>query len=340
VAAAEELAARLRLELAAPFLVQDSEFYLAASVGIAVGGTHTAAAELLRDADAAMYRAKDRGRARQEVFDTGMRAEAVARLDTEAALRRALGHGQLCLEFQPVVDLASGRIGAMEALVRWRHPTRGLVPPGDFIPLAEESGLILPLGAEVLEMACRQAAAWAAGPGAPLKVAVNLSPRQLADPDLVPMVASHLRASKLDPSLLCLEITESSLMETVENPREILDQLRTLGVTLVIDDFGTGYSSLSRLRRFPVATLKIDRSFVAELGCDPKGLDVVAAMVNLGHALDMEVVAEGIETQAQLQHLRELGCDGGQGFFLARPAPAEAVTTLLSGPPFRVGLTP
>ena len=211
----------------------------------------------------------------------------------------------------------------MEALVRWRHPGRGLIPPVEFIPLAEECGLIVPLGAEVLAAACRQAAEWKDVP-----VAVNLSPRQLVDPDLIALVAAEIDAAGVDPSLIHLEITETSLVEEVDRPRQTLEQLRALGVHLIIDDFGTGFSSMSRLRRFPVSALKIDRSFVAILASDPKGADIVAAMVRLGHALDMRVQAEGIETDDQLQLLRRLGCDGGQGYYLARPAPAAEAAAI------------
>jgi diguanylate cyclase (GGDEF)-like protein len=303
-----------------PFLLEDGEVFLATSLGIAIArGADDRAEDLIRDADAAMYRAKERGKGRYEIFDEAMRADAVARLETESALRRALERGELRLHYQPEVELATGTITGYEALVRWQHPTRGLLGPSAFIPLAEETGLIVGIGEWILREACTEAQRWTE----PLTLAVNLSARQLAQHDLVAMVRAAMAETGTDPSRLCLEITESAVMESGTATTAQLRALKSLGVQLAIDDFGTGFSSLAHLRRFPVDVLKIDGTFVAGLGQEPQDASIAAAVISLAHALGLKTVAEGIETDEQLAILKELGCNLGQGYLFARPLPPE-----------------
>jgi diguanylate cyclase (GGDEF)-like protein/PAS domain S-box-containing protein len=323
------IAERLGAAFTAPFAVGSDEHLLGASIGIALLDADGDPEALLRDADAAMYRAKERGRARIELFDTGMRAWAEGRLQTEAALRRALAGDELEVHYQPIVDLADGSLAAMEALVRWRHPERGLLGPDAFIPVAEESGLIVPLGRRVLELACAQAAAWAAlRPGRPpVTVHVNLSPRQLHDRSLVETVLAVLTATGAPPTALALEITESTLIDRGPARLALLQRLRDLDVELLLDDFGTGWSSLSHLAQLPIGGLKIDRSFVA--GLDTGHAPIVDAIVRLARAFDLPVVAEGIETEQQLAALRRLGCGLGQGYLFSRPQPAAELRGLV-----------
>jgi diguanylate cyclase (GGDEF)-like protein len=309
-----------------PFQLDDGEVFLATSLGIAIArGADDRAEDLIRDADAAMYRAKERGKGRYEIFDEAMRADAVARLETESALRRALERGELRLHYQPEVDLADGAIKGFEALIRWQHPTRGLLGPAAFMPLAEETGLIVGIGEWVLLEACTEAARWSQ----PLTLSVNLSARQLAQPDLVAMVRRALAETGLDPAHLCLEITESAVMASGAATTAQLRALKSLGVRLAIDDFGTGFSSLAHLRRFPVDTLKIDGTFVSGLANEPQDASIAAAVISLAHALDLTTVAEGVETDEQLAILRGLGCDLGQGHLFARPAPAADALRLV-----------
>ncbi len=326
------IAERVNELLAEPFHLDEHEVYVAASTGIAYSEGQTDATDLLRDADAAMYQAKERGRDRYEVFDRKMRAEAVDRLSIESSLRRAIAHRELRIHYQPKIDLVTGTIIGTEALVRWEHPDRGLLLPGEFIRVAEETGLIVPIGRWVLEQAIRQSQRWQAElPGLePLYICVNLSRRQLGHPDLVDEVAAVLDDTGVDPGLVDLEITESVLMDDVDLAHRALSRLHALGVKLVVDDFGTGYSSLSYLQRFPVDLLKIDRSFVAGLGTNKGDTAIVTAVLSLAHALEMQVIAEGVETAGQLAELRRLGCDMAQGFYLARPQPQHAVATLLA----------
>ncbi len=299
---------------------------IGASVGVAVAQhAHTDPDELLRDADMAMYRAKQLGRARWEVFDETLRQDMASELDTREDLRRAIGGDELVLHYQPIVDLGDGQVPSMEALVRWQHPTRGLLLPGDFIPVAEDSGLVVPLGAWVLEQACRQAAAWRrTGTTASTSVAVNLSAHQLADPRLAATVADVLRRTHLPPDALWLEITETAIMRDLREAARTLQELHRLGVHLAIDDFGTGWSSLAHLRQFPVDALKIDRSFVAGLGDSTQDDAIVGLVVGLAHNLGLEVVAEGVERAEQSRRLRALGCRYAQGFHLGRPGPYAA----------------
>ncbi len=330
------IADRVSDAISRPFDLGDSEVYVGASIGIALSDDETEDPEtLIRDADAAMYRAKDRGRARFEIFDTAMRAHAVDRLEVEGALRRAIERRELRVQYQPIIDLNEGRLRGVEALVRWNHPQRGLLLPADFIGIAEETGLIVPIGAWVLAQACRQTQRWSAQLPAntDFAVTVNLSGRQLSHPRLVGEVDSILSDTGIDPDRVNLEITESVLMDDVELSSQTLARLRDLGVRLVVDDFGTGYSSLSYLRRFPVDLLKVDRSFVDGLGQDSGDAALVAAIVNLAHTLDLQVVAEGVETEDQLIELRRLSCDMAQGFHLARPLDPEALVELLRTDP-------
>ncbi len=277
--------------------------------------------ELVRRADLALYRAKGEGRGRFRFFEPAMDEEVRARQRLQQELRRALERGQFLLHYQPQLGLTRDAAAGVEALLRWRHPTRGLVPPGEFVPVAEASGLIMPLGAWVLREACRQAAAWRCQ-GLALTVAVNVSPVQLRHPDLLDVVDEALAASGLEPGRLELVVTEGLLVESDGGVAARLAGLAARGVGLAIDDFGTGYSSLAYLKRLPARKIKVDRSFVRDIGADPEHEAVVRAIVSLGHALGKEVVAEGVETEAQLAFLRALGCDAAQGFLLARPRPA------------------
>ncbi|MGH9152957.1 MAG: putative bifunctional diguanylate cyclase/phosphodiesterase, partial [Acidimicrobiales bacterium] len=319
-----EIARRVARAVGSPLPLYGRDTVLTASIGVAHVQGGGRAEDVLRDADVAMYRAKERGRARIEVFDAAIRARLLERLETEHTLRRALRRDELRLHYQPIVRAADGHLLAVEALVRWQHPERGLLQPDGFVPVAEDTDLIIPLGRWVLTEACAQLGRWqAANPGlARLKVGVNLSARQFTDPDIVPIVAEALARAAISPRSLSLEITESVLMEDVGSTAETLRALKDLGVGLSIDDFGTGYSSLSYLKRFPVDALKIDRSFVDGLGVDPEDHAIVDAVVSLAHALGLEVVGEGVETMGQVHELRRLGCDAAQGYLIGRPEPA------------------
>ncbi len=325
---AEDIADRLLDALHPPFVLSGGqELRVRGSVGIAIGGPGCDAEELVREADAAMYRAKELGRGRAERYDEVMRGVATSRLRVEQELSRVLERDELRLQLQPIVELSDGRILGFEALVRWEHPERGLVAPDAFIQVAEESGLIVPIGAWVLQEACAQAVRWSAlAPGRAPFVSVNLSLVQVTRPGLVTTIATALATTGLPAEQLHLEITESVLMRDGDHTLEVLDALRDLGVVLVLDDFGTGYSSLAYVQRFPVAVLKVDRSFVADLEeATEEGVAIVDAILQMARGLRVEVVAEGIERRAQVDVLRRLGCERGQGFYFARPMePAEA----------------
>jgi diguanylate cyclase (GGDEF)-like protein len=327
-------AQRLLEALAAPFHLRDREFFVSASIGIVAGIAD--AETLLRDADLAMYRAKSRGKGRYAMFEPGMHTAIVDRLDLEIDLKRALGRDELMLVYQPVFSLRSGAVAGVEALVRWRHPTRGLVMPRRFVPLAEESGLIGDLGRWVLRAACHQGALWRAKyPGHPgLRIAVNVSGMQLQEPGLVDEVAEALSASQLEAAGLTIEITETALMESFDAAIEQLDALKALGVDLAIDDFGTGYSSLRYLRRMPLDNLKIEKSFIDGVGRSDDEPALLRAIIDLAEIFGLNVVAEGIERQEQRERLLELGCELGQGHLLAEPLDAAGADALL----FRVGL--
>ena len=315
-------AERIIAVLEAPFPLEGHEVVTATSIGILISEPGHTPADVGRNVDVALYRAKSSGRGRYALFDETMNAHALERLELETDLRRALERGEFAVYYQPKMALDSGALVGMEALVRWLSPTRGLVAPGDFIALAEETGLIRPLGQWVLEETCRQAHHWhAQAPQTPLVLSVNLSARQFQHPALVEDVARALQDSGVPPHLIQLEITESVVMEDAQTTIATLHRLKALGVELAIDDFGTGYSSLSYLKRFPVDTLKIDRSFVSGLRQDSDDASIIQAVVSLGHALRLGVVAEGVETAEEAVQLHDLGCELGQGYHFAKPLP-------------------
>jgi diguanylate cyclase (GGDEF)-like protein len=331
-AEAAELADRIRREVGGRFSIGDQEVFVTVSIGVALATGHESAEELLRDADAAMYEAKARGRDRVQVFDAGVRAQVVERLDIEQALRHAIEREELVLEFQPVVDLPSGQIRGVEALVRWDHPSRGLLMPAQFLSVAEETGLIIDMGRWILTEACRLARDILFDPDTrePLPLFVNLSPKQLADAELIPMVREIIDLTGVDPAALHLEITEDALMADAATTSSTLDQLHELGVRLALDDFGTGHSSLAYLKQFPVEVLKIDRTFIEGLGQDSDDRAITAAIVDVARMLGLATVAEGVERPDQVAVLAALGCDWAQGFHFARPMyPAELAERLL-----------
>ena len=304
---------------------------MTASFGVRSAGADTAEPEeLLRDADAAMYRAKELGKARCEVFDASMHQRAVERLDLESGLRLAIERDELRLLYQPQVEIASGRIVGAEALLRWQHPERGLIVPPVFIPIAEQTGLIVPIGTWVLREACAQAATWVHSTGRRLTISVNVSPRQLADDDFPAIVAAALADTGLEPALLCLEITESAVMADPDAAADALAQLKDLGVRLAIDDFGTGYSSLGQLKALlPVDTIKIDKSFVDGITTAGEDHALVDAVLRLAAGLGLAAVAEGVETSEQARQLLALGCALSQGYHFARPQPAADLERML-----------
>ncbi|MFZ1994096.1 MAG: EAL domain-containing protein [Solirubrobacteraceae bacterium] len=330
-----EMAERIAGVFARPFVLDGDEHFVTTSIGIALAEGGERAEDILRDADAAMHRAKERGRARYELFDEALRGRALSRLRVENDLRRALERDELTLHYQPLVSLRDRHMVSVEALVRWDHPERGRISPVDFIPVAEENGLIEPIGRWVLEHACRQAAEWyrERPDAAPLTMSVNLSAAQVANRALVQTVATTLRVSGLDPSCLALELTESMLVGDNDEVSETLKALKALGVRLVLDDFGTGYSSLSYLTRLPLDALKVDRSFVDGLGTEARDTAVTEAIVAMSRALSLRVVGEGAETAQQVAELARLGCDLVQGFHFSRPVPAEEITRMLTEGP-------
>jgi diguanylate cyclase (GGDEF)-like protein len=323
-----EVTGKVHDALKPAFHLDSHELYVTTSIGISLypdDGCETM--ELLRNAGAALYRAKGQGGNSYQFYEAEMNARAVKRLALESSLRRALGSEEILLYYQPQVD-QSGRIVGAEALVRWQHPELGLLSPAEFIPLAEETGLIVPLGVQILRAACTEASAWKVA-GHPLLVSVNFSPRQFCQPDLVMVVARLLRETGLEPNYLEVELTESSVMKNAESAIVKLNELKELGVNIAIDDFGTGYSSLSYLKRLPIDTLKIDQSFVRDVTTDPKDAAIVRAIITLAHSLDLKVKAEGVERKEQLRFLRLLRCDVVQGYLLGRPTSAEAFGRLL-----------
>jgi diguanylate cyclase (GGDEF)-like protein len=329
---AVRVAQRIQDELSQPFVLDKNSTFATASIGIALSSSgYDKPDDILRDADTAMYRAKENGKARYELFDHDMHARAVSRLQLESDLRQAVEKNEFSVFYQPIVCLQTGRLAGFEALVRWNHPRRGLVSPADFIPVAEETGLIVPIGEWVLAEACRRVREWQiASPGhRSLSLSVNLSARQVAQPNILDRIKEALDNSKLSPHCLKLEITESVVMENAEAAALMFKQLRSLGVQLSIDDFGTGYSSLSYLHRFPLNYLKIDRSFVARLTTENDNA-IVRTISTLARNLGMEVIAEGIETEEQYRELRTLGCEYGQGYLFSQPVGTDSVLLLLA----------
>jgi diguanylate cyclase (GGDEF)-like protein len=334
--AAAAVAERLGAELQRPFEFEGRELFVTVSIGIALTISRRMTPEdILREADLAMYHAKARGKARHEVFDKSMNKPAQDRLGLELDLRHAITRGDFTLHYQPVVALDSGRITEVEALIRWKHPERGLLFPSDFVALTEETGLIVPLGRWIITEACRQLQQWrAAGLVTPLVMSVNLSARQLQHPHLVDDVAHALEETRIDPGELRLEITETVVMQEAPSTLGKLEALKKLGVRLAIDDFGTGYSSLGYLKRFPVDTLKIDRSFVNGIGRDVEDTAIVRAVITVAKSLGLAVTAEGIENDVQLGELRALGCDRGQGYLFAKPISGDRIPELLAAAPW------
>jgi EAL domain-containing protein (putative c-di-GMP-specific phosphodiesterase class I) len=308
---------------------------VSASIGITIATRPQSAETMLREADAAMYRAKELGRGRYELFDEEMRRHAFSRLRTESDLRRAVEREQFRVHYQPIFDVAEHRLLGVEALVRWHRPGNGIVGPAEFIGLTEETGLIARLGRWVLEQATAQVAQWRERfpHAADLGVTVNVSGRQLARPEFLSEVEGALGRCGLEPGSLGLEITESVLMKDVSSPRSTLDALRALGVRVLLDDFGTGYSSLSRLKGVPVDAIKVDRSFVDGLGAEEEDTAIVNAIVDIANSLGLGAIAEGVETSAQLEALRGLGCDGAQGYLFAAPMCAADFEELLAAGP-------
>jgi diguanylate cyclase len=330
---AVRVAERVGAELGVPFEVAGHQVVVRASIGIAesVPGT-TSVEALLRNADIAMYEAKKLGKGQYQLFAPGMDQAAWKRLELEAELRLALEEQQFELYYQPILDLDGGAVTELEALVRWDHPIRGLIPPADFIPLAEETGLIVPLGEWVLDQACQQLRAWEAGGQVEpsLGLSVNLSPRQLREPELPRRVAQALARSELDPGRLTLEITETSVVDDLDRAEATLAALRELGVHVAVDDFGTGFSALGALKHYPVDSLKIDRSFVDGLGRDAQDTAIVHAVIAFAKTLGLRVTGEGIETAQQFEQLRALGCDHGQGYYFAKPLQPGSVQSFLA----------
>jgi diguanylate cyclase (GGDEF)-like protein/PAS domain S-box-containing protein len=324
------LAERLAEAVSRPLVLAGREHFLTASIGISVAEpTGSTAASLLRDADAAMYRAKRRGPGLVELFNEAMRAQLLARLRTETELRQAVEHGDLVVHYQPILDVATGMPIATEALVRWEHPDHGLIAPLDFIPIAEETELILELGRHVLEQACEQGATWQRSFGATLQMFVNVSGRQLAKPDFAAEAAEAALSSGLAAGTLAIEVTESVLIDETNSSVDVVQNLHAHGLKLLLDDFGTGYSSLGYLRRLPLDGVKVDRSFIEGLGEGPEDLAIMRAIVEMCGVLGLAVIAEGVETDEQLRQLRELGCGNAQGYLLCRPMPAGDVTSFL-----------
>jgi diguanylate cyclase (GGDEF)-like protein len=330
---ATQVADRIQHDLALPCELDHHKVFISVSTGIVLSASSNENPEfVLRDADIAMYRAKAQGRGRYEVFNLAMRDRATTRLDVETDLRKALERREFFICYQPIISLENNRIVGFEALIRWQHPSRGLVAPADFIPIAEETGLILPIGQWVLYEACRQMREWQHQfpMDPPLTINVNLSAKQFAQPDLIQKIALVLQETGLDASSLHLELTESTIIEDTESVSTMLSHLRTLGVQAQIDDFGTGYSWLSYLQRLPIETLKIDRTFVSRMEGNGNGSEIVRTILALAHDLGMKVVAEGVETDDQLSKLKAMSCDYGQGYIFTKPIDSQAASILMA----------
>jgi diguanylate cyclase (GGDEF)-like protein/PAS domain S-box-containing protein len=330
---AVEVAERIQREIAKPFNLNGYETFTTASIGIALSSSgYDRPEDLLRDADTAMYQAKSLGKAQYVIFDRDMHARAMSLLQLETDLRRATQRREFFIQYQPIVSLTSGKLTGFEALVRWNHPDRGLIPPEEFIALAEETGFVVPIGQWVLGEACRQMSWWQQQfpSSLPLSISVNLSSKQFAHSSLIEQIVQTLKLTGLNPRSLKIEITESVVMENIEVAARMLEQLRALGVGLSIDDFGTGYSSLSYLHRLPIDTLKIDRSFVGQICENNENKEIVRTIITLAQSLGMGVIAEGVETKGQLKELRELKCESGQGYLFSRPLNADEATVLIT----------
>ena len=329
---AARVAERLQRSLSDPMTIGSSEVFTSASIGIALSGrADDPSQNLLRSADLAMYRAKEHGRSRFEVFDPAMHIAAMERLHLEMDLRRALEREQLVLHYQPVVSLTTGNLVAVEALIRWQHPERGLIPPLEFIPIAERTGMIIEIGRWVLARACEQLKAWERtfGYEAPQSVWINVSPKQFAQRDLATQVAELFTSLAFEPRRIKFEITESIMLENIDKATHTLTELRSLGVQVFMDDFGTGYSSLTYLGRLPLDGIKVDRSFVGQMGSDERQSQLVRTIVTLIRNLGLEPIAEGVETDHQAKMLREMGCAFAQGFVFCRPVPARKIDELI-----------
>lgn len=327
------VANRIQQILSVPFTLDEREVFTTVSIGITLSSTGGENADaMIRDADTAMYRAKLNGKARYEIFDPQMREQALRVMQLETDLRLAIGRSEFVLYYQPIISFATGRLAGFESLIRWNHPQRGFISPADFIPIAEDNGTINPIGRWVLQESCRQLREWQDRfPGSQhLTINVNLSGKQFSQPNLIEVIAETLEHTGLDASLLKLEITESVIMENAESAAAMLNEIKALGSQLAIDDFGTGYSSFSHLHRFPIDTLKIDRAFVSRIDASAESSEIVRTMLTLAHNLKMTVVAEGIETAAQIKQLRALGCEYGQGYFINRPMCAEDAGKLVA----------
>jgi diguanylate cyclase (GGDEF)-like protein len=329
------IAERIQSELDAPFDVEGHTVFTSASIGIAFGAeTYGETVDLLRDADIAMYHAKEQGKARYAIFDPCMYQRTLQLLQLERDLRKAIENHEFILYYQPIVSLVTGQIAGFEALIRWQHPERGFISPQEFIPIAEDTGLIVPLGDWVLREACQQLKQWQETlPAAEhLRVSVNLASKQIQESDFIEKVDRVLAETGLDGQFLRLELTESMLMERTNEIIEMLTQVRHRHILLSIDDFGTGYSSLSYLHRFPVSTLKIDRSFVTQMTIDNESFEIARTVVTLAHALSLDVIAEGVETPEQVTQLRRLGCEFGQGYLFSKPLSTAAIEALITTP--------
>jgi len=330
---AVRVAERIQAELATPFVVNQERIVISGSIGIASSTSpHTQAEDLLRDADIAMYRAKRAGKARCEVSDTAMHANAVKRLRLETDLRQALDQEEFRVYYQPIVSLQTDKIVGFEALTRWQRPD-GVVSPAEFISVAEEIGLIIPMNRQLVREACQHLRSWQSEfpCSPPLTMSVNVSSREFAQPDFASEIRKSIEQTGVDPDCLQLEIIETIAMADAEKSGHVLSQLKTLGVCLSIDDFGTGYSSLSRLHRIPVNTLKIDRAFISHMDSDSENHEIVRIIIMLAHNLGLKVVAEGTETESQISLLKQLDCEMAQGYFFSRPVDEQSISKLLAG---------
>jgi diguanylate cyclase (GGDEF)-like protein len=327
---AARVARRIIEAISAPFLIGSDEVVVTPSIGIALYPHDGDCIEdLIKNADTAMFHAKEHGKNRYQFYDNSMSNAAIERLALENALRRAVANGEFELHYQPAIDIATRRVVGLEALLRWNHPHSGQISPAEFIPLAEETGLIVPIGEWVLQTVCMQMHSWQAAGMAPLRVAVNLSACQFRQARLRQVIEDALQASAVDPGCLELELTETVILEDVQTSSLVLRDLNRMGVRISLDDFGTGYSSLSLLKRLPLNTLKIDRSFISDVTSDSDDAAIVDSIIRLAHNLRLSVIAEGVETAEQLEFLREHGCDAVQGYYFARPQPAAALEAWL-----------